>query len=166
MAGVRCEAGGEADYPRILELNEAAIPAVNRIDAGELRGLHSQAEALLVARSDRAVAGFLLALNQTARYQSINYQFFRRRYPRFAYVDRIVVGEPFRGLGIGARLYEALFQAARHLPLVACEVNVKPANPASMRFHERLGFRVVGEQDTEGGRKRVALMVLERPGPS
>lgn len=29
---------------------------------------------------------------------------------------------------------------------------------ASIVFHERMGFRVVGEQETEGGRKRVALM--------
>ena len=42
---------------------------------------------------------------------------------------------------------------------VVCEVNLDPPNPGSDAFHERLGFRVVDEQDT--GDKRVALMVRE-----
>ena len=159
---IRYGTGVPGDYPQILALNESAIPAVNRIEEKDLRQLHRQSEILLVARAGEALAGFLLALNEHAEYESINYQYFRRRYSRFAYVDRIVVSESFRRMGIGAGLYEALFEATGHLPRIACEVNVKPANPASMHFHGRLGFSVVAEQDTEGGSKRVALMVRER----
>jgi predicted GNAT superfamily acetyltransferase len=32
-------------------------------------------------------------------------------------------------------------------------------NAPSLRFHERLGFEPVGEQQTEGGDKRVRLLV-------
>ena len=158
---VRYEAGRAHDYAQILALNESAIPAVNHIHEGELRRLHQQAEILLVARAGESVAGFLLALNADASYESINYQYFRRRYSRFAYVDRIVVSAAFRRSGIGAGLYQALIEATGHLPRITCEVNVKPPNPASMHFHRQLGFTVVGEQDTEGGNKRVALMVRE-----
>lgn len=149
------------DHPDILALNQAAIPAVNRIDAAVLAELHEQAELLLVARAEETIAGFLLALNERAEYGSPNYRYFRTHYPQFAYVDRIVVGDRFRGQGIGARLYAALFDHAGGDSRVTCEVNLKPANPGSLAFHEKLGFRVVDEQDTEGGVKRVALMVRE-----
>ena len=156
---IRIERAEYRDHPEILALNEAAIPAVNRIDAGELANLHDQAETLLVARADAQVLGFLLALNERADYGSLNYRYFREHFDRFAYVDRIVVGDANRGQGIGARLYAALFEQASGTPRVTCEVNLRPPNPASLRFHEHLGFQVVGEQDTEGGSKRVALMV-------
>ena len=44
---------------------------------------------------------------------------------------------------------------------ITCEVNTRPANPDSMAFHERLGFREVGRQQTEGGAKEVALLAWE-----
>jgi predicted GNAT superfamily acetyltransferase len=42
---------------------------------------------------------------------------------------------------------------------VSCEVNVVPMNAGSLRFHMRLGFDSVGQQATEGGKKRVSLLV-------
>jgi predicted GNAT superfamily acetyltransferase len=157
-SSLRYEPATLADYADILALNDGAVPAVNRIDADDLAGLHHQAEALIVARSNDAVAGFLLALNETAVYASLNFQYFRHRYDRFVYVDRIVVDPGHRRMGIGAGLYEALFDATSSAPRVTCEVNLRPPNPGSLAFHGKLGFRVVGEQDTEGGDKRVALM--------
>jgi len=32
-----------------------------------------------------------------------------------------------------------------------------PPNPESLAYHESLGFKPVGEQDTEAGKKRVRL---------
>ncbi len=150
-----------ADYPAILELNQAAIPEVSHLDQAALANLHEQAELLTVARSNGEVAGFMLILKEGADYGSPNYQYFARNYDAFHYVDRIVVGEQFRRQGVGAGLYEVLFEAAAAAPRVTCEVNVRPPNPGSIGFHESLGFRTVGEQDTDGGAKRVALMVRE-----
>jgi predicted GNAT superfamily acetyltransferase len=42
-----------------------------------------------------------------------------------------------------------------------CEVNVRPRNDASLAFHEAIGFREVGQQDTDGGAKRVSLLALD-----
>lgn len=154
------------DYGDILRLNEAAVPAVSRIDEEALAALHREAEFLTVARTEGRLAGFLLVLNENADYKSVNYQYFKARYDRFLYVDRIVVSEASRGLGIGAAFYAELFDTAPEAPRVTCEVNVRPPNPGSLKFHRGLGFEVVGEQDTDGGEKRVAMMSRERPDSS
>jgi predicted GNAT superfamily acetyltransferase len=76
------------------------------------------------------------------------------------YVDRIAVDPVARKLGIGRALYKAVFDQAISdgQTGVTCEVNLKPPNPESMAFHSKLGFRPVGEQDTDNGAKRVCLL--------
>ena len=56
-------------------------------------------------------------------------------------------------------LYEdiAAVAAREGVPWLACEFDIEPPNPTSMRFHERTGFREVGTQFIGGGRKRVSL---------
>ena len=157
------EEATRADYPAILELNQAAIPEVSHLDEAALAALHRQAVLLTVARSAGEVAGFMLILKEGANYDSPNYQYFAQRYQAFHYVDRIVVGQRFRRQGVGAGLYEVLFEVAATAPCITCEVNVRPPNPGSVSFHESLGFETVAEQDTNGGEKRVALMVREPP---
>jgi len=156
------EAASPSDYGEILALNEAAIPAVNRIDEADLATLHAQALSLTVARADDHIAGFLLTLDETARYASENYQYFKGRYERFVYVDRIVVNMDCRRMGIGAGLYDMLLATTDPTVTITCEVNLEPPNPGSLAFHRELGFTIVDEQETECGRKRVALMA--RPG--
>jgi len=150
-----------ADYDAILALNTAAVPSVNLIAADVLSGLHRQAVALLVGEDcavSNSVTGFVLALDETSDYDSVNYTYFQENYPQFVYVDRIVVSPQYQQLGIGRHFYERLFNLAAGKP-VTCEVNLLPPNPNSLAFHKRLGFVQVAEQDTEGGSKRVALMV-------
>jgi len=151
------------DYPALLILNRNAVPDVNLIDATKLGNLHQQSVTLMVARDSEApdsVAGFMLALDENASYDSVNYRFFQQHYPEFLYVDRIVVSPDYKRLGIGKRFYQRLFDQAGNRP-VTCEVNLLPANPDSLAFHTRLGFKQVGEQDTEGGSKRVVLLLRE-----
>jgi predicted GNAT superfamily acetyltransferase len=47
------------------------------------------------------------------------------------------------------------------VPVLFCEVNVRPRNETSLAFHEAIGFREVGQQDTDGGTKRVSLLALD-----
>ena len=160
MSTITVAAGRPSDYAAILTLNDDAVPHVNSIPESKLAHLHQQSLYLGVAWSDaQQVAGFLLALSETAAYDSENFGYFRRRYARFAYVDRIVVAESARGTGVGAALYADL---ALHLPedcpWLTCEVNLRPLNTASLTFHRKLGFAPVGEQDTGGGAKRVCLL--------
>jgi len=41
---------------------------------------------------------------------------------------------------------------------MTCEVNIRPSNEISMLYHERMGFRQIGSQETNGGEKEVAFM--------
>ena len=103
-----------------------------------------------------AFAGFCLTMAPGADYESLNYQWFSSRYEEFTYLDRIVVSSASRNEGLGAALYAELELRIAGTPRwLLCEVNVKPLNEGSLRFHRRIGFTEVGQQDTEGGTKRV-----------
>ena len=144
---------------------EAALLALNNAHAVELSPLTSPAfQALLAAAFHARVAGacqgMLIAFDQDAPYQSPNFRWFRARYPRFVYVDRVVVEPAARGRGIARALYDDLFTAsnASAHTLVCCEVNVAPPNPASERFHESLGFVEVGRERVPGYGKTVRYL--------
>jgi len=105
------------------------------------------------------IDGFYITFRPGASYESQNYRWFSERYAEFEYLDRIVVVESARGGGLGAGLYAELeARIAGEVSVLLCEVNVKPPNEGSLRFHHRLGFREVGQQDTEGGAKRVSML--------
>lgn len=91
-------------------------------------------------------AAFIIAFDQTADYDSENFLWFRARFPRFVYIDRVVTAVAARGQGHAATLYNALFEAARAAghERVTCEVNADPPNPASDAFHAKFGFLPVG----------------------
>jgi len=151
------------DTARLLELNSAAVPAVNDLGPDDLAALitssHS-AIAVVAETEPDTVLGFAILFAAGADYASENYRYFSGRAQTFLYVDRIVVAAGYRGLGLGARLYSAVFDAARALPVevVFCEVNLRPANPESLAFHHRLGFTEIGRQSTKNDTVVVSLL--------
>jgi len=149
-----------ADLPSIHQMNSAAVPAVNELSPEELSELIGQSLACLVAVPDNRPAGFLLCLGEGLSYDSANYHWFSRNRAQFAYTDRICVDETMRGRNVGAELYGALFETLKNTGRTfVCEVNTRPPNPGSLRFHQRLGFAEIGEADH--GEK--AVVYLERP---
>lgn len=157
-----------SDVPALVELNNSAIPAVPVTPADEMRGLLDISSLALVATDPEDSTdplGFLLALDPGSEYSSENYDWFEDRGLDHLYVDRIVLGERARNRGIGRRLYDAVFDAAREAErdIVTCEINLNPPNPGSMRFHGRLGFEQTGEQLTKGGEVLVAKMAAQVP---
>lgn len=155
-----------ADLDAVLALNAACVPHVGAIDRAQLADLVAESALAAVVRDDHGVAAFILALAPSARYGSPNFRWFCQRYDRFLYVDRIAVAERCRGRGLGRRLYDAVFAAARSRAdaLVTCEVNLLPPNPDSLAFHQRLGFRRVGELRHVVGEKEVAMLVADAAG--
>ena len=150
-----------ADLARIVQLNDAASPAVPVTAPADMERLLELASLALVAVDGQdEVHGFVVALEPGAAYESENYRYFEERGTAHVYVDRIVVGGTARGSGVGRLLYDAVFQRARSTGRaeVTCEVNLEPPNPESLAFHERLGFARVAEQSTKGGTIRVALL--------
>ena len=102
------------------------------------------------------------AFDETADYDSPNYLWFRARYPRFVYVDRIVVAPAARGRGHARRLYGELVARAIEAgqEQIVCEVNLEPPNPASDAFHAALAFHEVGRGAIPGGAKTVRYLRL------
>jgi predicted GNAT superfamily acetyltransferase len=153
-----------AEAQAITALNNSEVPHVSRITHSELLHLAQQAKYLKIAETPtRKIVGFLLALDETAVYDSLNFLWFKKRYPKFIYIDRIVIAPSHQRRGLGKSFYEDLntFASLQSRSLITCEVNLRPENPESLSFHKTLGFRQVGTQDTEGGKKTVSLMVRE-----
>jgi len=142
--------------------NNAAVPNVNALSGPALIDLAGQAAYRRIALDNGQPVGFLIAFAPGADYRSQNYVWFSGRYDDFLYIDRVVVADAARGRGIGGILYQDLFDfALGKTARITCEVNEKPPNPGSIRFHERLGFTIVGRQETEAGAKSVALMARD-----
>ena len=96
-------------------------------------------------------------------YDSPNYHWFRERYERFVYVDRIAISADHRRKGLAEALYRNLFDAAAKAGhgLICCEVNSDPPNPGSDRFHAAMGFKTVGERALTDRGKTVRYFTCE-----
>jgi hypothetical protein len=86
----------DAALQPILAAHEAAVLALNNAHAVELSWLDAARLAHLLqqafhARRIGTLDAFLIAFDQAADYDSPNYLWFRQRYARFVYVDRVVV---------------------------------------------------------------------------
>ena len=116
-----------------------------------------------LARRIGHVDAFLLAFDQSADYDTPNFLWFRDRYPRFVYVDRIVVAASARGRGLARLLYRELFAKAARAghSSVMCEVNSVPPNPGSDAFHAALGFVEVGSASIHNGSQTVRYLLRE-----
>jgi uncharacterized protein len=171
-----------ADLDEILRHNNDAVPAVNRLVRADLEWFADAARSFLVADvpdapdapdapgvSGDRIAGFLIGLHGPGvPYASPNYAWFAERYDSFVYVDRIVVAAAGRGGGVGSGLYDAFAARGRcdGAEVMLAEVNLRPRNDASLRFHERHGFVPVGVQDTENGAKQVTMLEKRLVGPA
>jgi uncharacterized protein len=147
------------DEKAILALNQAHIAETSPLSAAELHALLVQA--FHVGLCDEGRDAFLIAFDQDAISASPNFQWFKSRYKRFVYVDRVVVAPHKRGLGLARKLYEDLIAAAAQAghALIGCEVNVEPPNPVSDAFHEALRFSEVGRASLMSGKKIVRYLV-------
>jgi len=151
--------------PYIHEMNEGSLPHVNSVTLEYFRAQVGSDSYFRAAYGGGDAAAFLLAMSERADYDSMNFLWFKDRYPRFIYIDRVIVGEGHRRAGLGASLYADLVQwASLRRPLLACEVNLRPSNEPSLRFHGKQGFTPVGTQETDGGRKTVSLMIRKLAG--
>lgn len=156
----------EHHIPDALPLNNAHAAELSHLDADRLRSLLRQAfHAEVIGPDVGKLDAFLIALDETAAYDSPNYAWVRARYERFAYVDRLVVAPAARGRGLARQLYSGLLDAARMAGYVTvlCEVNQDPPNPASDALHASLGFREVGAAPIHGGRKVVRYLARNVP---
>ncbi|MEY2401369.1 MAG: uncharacterized protein QOJ08_1480 [Ilumatobacteraceae bacterium] len=149
------------DVPAAVALNNSSVPALNEVGADEMERLFGMAALALTAEVDGAFAGFCITFPPGVDYASLNYGWFSRKYDDFVYLDRIAVDPAYRRLGIGKAFYDQVIERfTGTYPHLLCEVNVRPRNEASLLFHHSIGFREVGQQETDGGNKTVSLLAL------
>lgn len=117
-------AGGEATF-------EIETPTWEAFDSGRLRTPR------LVAEDPSAgVLGWVAAsvVSSRAVYRGV-------------VEHSVYVGEAARGRGVGAALLDAFVAAADGAGIWTIQSSVFPENVASLRLHERAGFRVVGRRE-------------------
>lgn len=149
----------EADLAAVLSLNESSTPHVNNIDLDMMRWFAANAFYFRIATIEGRLAGFLVGLRPGIEYGSENYRWFCKSYADFGYIDRVAVAASARRCGVASRLYDDFARMlGGAVPIMTCEVNIRPPNESSMRYHETQGFVQVATQETEGGEKKVALM--------
>ena len=145
---VRIRDISEPDLATVLAINEESVPAMNSLTLDRMRWFVREAEYFRVAECDSRIAGFLICLSPEAPYESANFLWLKKRCEDFLYIDRVAVRSQFHRLGIASALYRDAAECARNrFRMIACEVNTRPRNRESIRFHRRLGFEVVGAKD-------------------
>ncbi len=142
----------------LLDLNNAHAIELSWLEPERLK--HLVGQAFLAHRVGLGDA-LLLAFDQDADYDGVNFLWFRERFPRFVYVDRVVVAATARGRGLAKKLYLDLFEKAKQAghDRIVCEVNSSPPNPGSDAFHAALGFVQIGTGVLENGK---TVSYLER----
>lgn len=153
------------DLAALHVLNQSEIPHVGDVDAARMAHLVDQARTLRVMEDAGELAGFIICLDHQADYDSLNYLWFKARFERFLYVDRIVVASAFRRQGVASKLYDAViaFGRSQYLPVLALEYNIEPPNPVSAAFHAAYGFREVGRRKDEFSTKEVSMQIIDMP---
>jgi predicted GNAT superfamily acetyltransferase len=152
----------EADLDSVLALNESEVPHVGSIGLAQLEWFARNAACFRVAAGADGIGAYLVGMRPGTIYQSPNYRWFCEHYADFAYVDRVAVAARARRQGLATRLYEDFAASVSgDVDVMTCEVNIRPPNETSMRFHRQLGFEQVGTLESDDGAKIVAL--LARP---
>ena len=152
------------DANSVIALNAEVEVLTSEMDAARFLALFDVSSMKIVAERDGEILGFVFAMGDFCRYKNPNVDWFRARIRSYLYVDRIVVHESSRGLGIGQLLYRHTFEVAQGTGArsVCAEINVAPPNPASLRFHARGGFVEIGRRKPGGGK---VLSMQMRPLP-
>lgn len=149
------------DYDRILELNEELVHFLSPLTREKLKSIISQSEIADVVEMEGSVEGFILALREGKEYSSVNYQWFDKHYEEFIYIDRLVISPSMQAKGIGKMVYKRVFEQGKNtnISYITAEIDIEPANPNSIIFHEKFGFKEVARQEINKGEKTVSLQV-------
>ncbi len=141
----------EGDYDEnhvsdIYSINQDNVPEVGSLDSLEQqKKLLSVSSYHSILLKENELIGFSICFRESRPYWSENYKYFEDKLNRFLYIDRIAIRSEYRRQGHAKRMYEDIFNFASQDDLiVTAEVNTKPANQGSLRFHEYMGFKEVG----------------------
>jgi hypothetical protein len=100
---------------------------------------------------DKNIAGFAMVMNQGTKYDSPNFLWFKKKFPKFYYIDRIIISKKYRKKGLAKKLYSHIFSkfSNKNLPITA-EVSLVPKNNSSIIFHKKQRFKTIGKLTSKG----------------
>ncbi len=149
----------EHDLDAVLALNNAASGGISPMDRTQLQHFYQIADYFRVAEMNGHVAGFLIALRENADARGANFRWFKQRYERFVYIDRIVVANTYRRHGLGRVFYSDVQSFAEpRAPMLTCAVDLEPRDDVAVLFHGTYGFHEVGQQMLPDGEHHVGLL--------
>ena len=149
----------ESDLDFVLSLNQSSLSAVSYSNLEQMKYFLDISSYFKILRIENNPVGFLIGLMAGMDYKSENYLWVNRIYQSFIYIDRVIIDAKNRNKGLGSILYDDLVKSFQgKVENVICEVNVKPYNSQSLYFHEKYGFKEIGQKDTENGTKRVSYL--------
>ena len=133
-------------HSKILAMNKEFVHWLSPLDEDGLKALLSVSS---YSKQIDNASGVLIGYGHDVDYDHKNLQWLRLRYDRFYYIDRVIIAAGAQGRGYARQLYEDFEREAkqRGYPRLVCEVNTRPDNPGSHKFHEALGFTAVGDVD-------------------
>lgn len=147
------------DLDTVLALNNTADGGISPMDDTQLHPLFQMADYFRVAEIDGHLAGFLIALREHADHPGANFQWFRQRYERFVFIDRIVVANAYRRHGLGRVFYSDVQSFAEpRVPILGCAVFLEPRDDVAVLFHGTYGFNEVGQQVSPDNQRHVGLL--------
>lgn len=140
------------DFDDLFQINDASTPGVSKESRPDFQDILSLGKCFVFERAEGDVVGFVNLIEPgTSAYQSLNLRWLEDWQAREGcsqiYVDRIALTPDARGRKIGENLYAFVQAEFSDRDFITAEVNTKPDNPGSHRFHQRLGFQRVGEQE-------------------
>ena len=134
------------DLELIHKWNQSTVPKVNSLTFEEFR-LQSVncTYSYIQCSTDSMPVGFIFLYDEKTEYDSLNYLYFKNKYQKFLYVDRIIIAAEHQKKGYGQQLYDYVIDT--HNPdIFCCEVNITPPNRQSLSFHQKYGFKEIGQQ--------------------
>lgn len=137
-------------HAAILRNNAQFVHWLSPLDGADLTDLLGHADYAWQLQAGEAA---LIAYEGHGAYRHKNVDWLSARLDNFFYIDRIVIGAPAQGQGVGRALYADVETTARECghTHIACEVNTQPDNPGSHAFHRALGFNPIGDVDYPNG---------------
>ena len=152
----------ESDLDFVLSLNQTSLSAVSHSNLKQMNYFLNISSYFKILSIKNNPVGFLIGLMPDKDYESENYLWVNNKYHSFIYIDRIIIDKKYRNMGLGGFFYDDLvktFQGA--VENIICEVNIKPYNSQSLNFHNKYGFKTIGEKDINNGVQRVSYMIYK-----
>ena len=152
----------ESDLDFALSLNQTSLSAVSHSNLKQMKYFLDVSSYFKILCIENSPVGFLIGLMPGMDYKSENYLWVNRIYQSFIYIDRVIIDAKNRNKGLGSILYDDLVKSFQgNVENVICEVNVKPYNSQSLHFHEKYGFKEIGQKDIQNGTKRVSYLIYK-----